>query len=298
MHMSVSTKSATPEKEPAPEAHPPQTFRLADFEKEPLAGAGNFLYKIPFEDGFAVLKVYFGSRHPLLHLRKTITNLLFAHRTSHMPRARYRTEKACLEVWVKHGFRCFGVRPEVRFSDLPDEGYLLFEYTPGKHFREYFKDDTLPIEERLETWRRFVGEWYRRHAAAIDSSEQRLLHENGDVKHVMLWEGELVYFDFEVCFKSSNIPDLVGREILAYMRSTGKFFGDEMYDILMDELVEHYPDKRLLLGAWEHACRNQNLFVRGARYLDRTLRSRHQKKYSKYTVAVDLKRRLDASSLA
>lgn len=301
MLAAMSVSSTDPERAaPArPESRAPQTLRLADFEKEPLAGAGNFLYKIRFEDGFSVLKVYFGSRHPALHIRKTLSNLLFTGRTSHMPRARCRTERDCIEVWGRHGFRCFGIRPEVRFSDLPDEGYLLFDYTPGRHFREYFKDEEVALDERLATWRRFVGEWHRRHATAVRESEPRLLHENGDVKHVMLWQGDLVYFDFEICFRSTDIPDLVGREILAYMRSTGKFFGDDMYERLMDELIEHYPDKRLLLAAWEHAYRNRNLFIRAARFLDRTMRSRHRdKRYSKYAVAADIKRRLDAASLA
>lgn len=295
---STDSERAAPAQPATPPVRAPQTLRLADLEKQPLAGAGNFLYKIPFEDGFAVLKVYFGSRHPALHIRKSLSNLLFTGRTSHMPKARCRTELACVGVWEKHGFRCFGIRPEVRFSDLPDDGYLLFDYTPGQHFREYFKDEEVSLDDRLALWRRFLGEWHRRHATAVRENEPRLLHENGDVKHVMLWQGDLVYFDFEICFRSHDIRDLVGREMLAYMRSTGKFFGDEMYDRMMDELIEHYPDKTLLLGAWEHAYRNHNLFIRVGRYLDRTLRSRHRgKRYSKYAVAADIKRRLDAASL-
>jgi hypothetical protein len=281
----------------APDVRAPRTLRLADCEKEPLAGEGNYLYKIPFEDGFAVVKVYYGSKHLLRHIKKTITNTIITGRTSHMPRGRFRTERDCIEIWERHGFRCFGTRPEVSFSDLPDDGYMLFEYTPGVHFREYFRDESVPLDERMATWRRFLGEWHRRHAIAVRENEPRLLHENGDVKHVMLWQGDLVYFDFEICFRSHRIPDLVGREILAYMRSTGKFFGDAMYDRMMDELVEHYPDKALLRGAWEHAFRNRNPIVRFGRLVDRWVRSRHRgKRYSKYPVALDIKRRLDVAA--
>lgn len=276
----------------------PRTLRLADCDKEALAGEGNYLWKIPFEDGHAVLKVYFGNRHRLLHMKKTLTNTLLTCRTSHMPRGRYRTERACLEIWERHGFRCFGIRPEVRFSDLPDEGYLLFEWTPGVHFRDYFGDEGIPLEERLATWRRFIGEWHCRHATAVRENEPRLLHENGDVKHVMLWQGDFVSFDFEICFRSRRIPDLVGREILAYMRSTGKFFGDAMYERMMDELVAHYPDPSLLRAAWEHAFANRNPIVRFARWVDRRVRERHKKRYSKYPVAEDIKRRLDARARA
>jgi len=277
-----------------------ERLRLADIpDKQHLAGAGNWLYLIPFRGGKAVLKVYFGSRNPLLHVKKTVGNLLLTGRTSHMPRARYRCELDCIRTWERHGFRCFGIYPEVRFEDLPEEGYLLFEYVPGRHFKDYFKDESVPLEERMATWRRWVSEeWYRRHRLALEHGDPRLIHENGDVKHVMLWKDGFVNFDFEICFRSSDIRDLVGRELLAYLRSLGKFFGDALYDRMMEELVEHYPDKALLMSGYQHAFENRNPLVRLARTLDRTLRSKHKKKYSKYSVALDLKRRLDALSLA
>ena len=54
-----------------------------------------------------VLKVYYGNRSPLLYLKKTFGNVVLTGRSSHMPKARYRVEMACLDTWEKHGFRCF-----------------------------------------------------------------------------------------------------------------------------------------------------------------------------------------------
>jgi len=294
----VTTTSATPDVAREPADGGPVTLRLSDFpEKEHLAGAGNWLYKIPFRDGHAVLKIYFGSRHPLLHVKKTVGNILVTGRTSHMPRARCRYEVESVKVWEKHGFRCFGMFPEVVFEDLPEGGYMLFEYVPGEHFKTYFRDESIPVEERLATWKRWLPEWHRRHRAAIDHGEPRLIHENGDVKHVMLWEGGFLYFDFEIGFRSRDIRDLVGRELLAYLRSVGKFFGDDMYELMMDAVVSHYPDKSLLLAGWEHAFHNRNRLVRVARSVDFAVKPANRKRYSKYNVALDLKRRLDAASL-
>lgn len=275
-------------------------LKLDDLPRTPLAGEGNFVWKIPFPtgyDGKAVLKVYFGSRSSLLYLKKTVGNVLLTGRTSHMPRARFRTETECVKLWEQHGFRCFGMHPEVRVEGLPEDGYMLFDWTPGLHFREYFKDESVPVEERMATWRRFLPEWHRRHAIAVRLGEPRLIHENGDMKHVMLWQGGFVYFDFEICFTSHDVRDLVGRELLAYLRSVGKFFGPQLYDRMMDELVAHYPDKTLLLSAWEHAWRNHNPVIRAGRWLDVKLKSRHAGPWSKYSVALDLRRRLDAASL-
>lgn len=278
----------------------PKSLRLDDIERKPLTGAGNYLWKIPYQgghDGFAVLKVYFGSRHPALHWKKTFGNRLLTGRSSHMPRARLRTEMECIGVWEKHGFRCFGTFPDVKVEGLPENGYMLYDWTPGVHFREYFKDEQIPLDERMATWRDWVPEWCRRHRVAVREREPRLIHENGDVKHVMLWQGGYVYFDFEVQFTSTDIHDLVGREILAYMRSVGKFFHEEMYDRMLDELVEHYPDKALLRCAWEHAFRNRNPIMRVARAMDRSLKPQHRARFSKYMVARDIAQRLDAASL-
>jgi hypothetical protein len=278
---------------------PAASLKLEDLPRTPLAGEGNFVWKIPFasgHDGAAVLKVYFGSRSPFLYLKKTLGNRLLTGRTSHMPRARFRTEVECVRLWESHGFRCFGMHPDVRVEGLPEGGYMLIDWTPGLHFREYFKDASVPLEQRLATWRRWVPEWHRRHATAVRLREPRLIHENGDMKHVMLWRDGFVYFDFEICFTSRDVRDLVGREILAYMRSVGKFFGDELYERMADELVAHYPDKTLLLSAWEHAFRNSNPLIRAARALDR-FKPRHKSRWSKYSVALDIRRRLDGLSL-
>ena len=282
----------------APQPSRPEVLRLADIEeKEHLAGAGNWLWKIPFRGGHAVLKGYFGNRLPLLHIKKTIGNLLLTGRTSHMPAGRCRIESECVDVWEKAGFRCFGVYRDVVFEDLPRGQYMLFDYVPGLHFREYFADASIPMEERMAMWVRWLPEWHRRHRTAVETGEGRLIHENGDVKHVMLYEDDFVYFDFEIVFRSKDIRDLVGRELLAYMRSTGKFFGDEIYARMMDLLVEHYPDKSLLMEAYKHAHQNNNLFLRVMRGLDYKLRKQARKKYSKYTVALDLERRLREASL-
>ncbi len=284
----------------APTPPRPVTLHLDQLEKQPLAGEGNFVWKIPFpggHEGAAVLKVYYGSRGWPLYAKKTVGNLLLTGRTSQMPRTRFRNEVDSVRLWEQHGFRCFGLHPEVRVEGLPEGGYMVFDWTPGRHFREYYRDAAVPLDERLATWRRWVPEWHRRHALAVRLREPRLIHENGDVKHVMLWQGGFTYFDFEICFRSRNVRDLVGREILAYMRSVGKFFGEELYERMTDVLVQAYPDKSLLLAAWEHAFRNDNAVIRAARALDRGLKPRHKSRWSKYSVARDIKRRLDAASL-
>jgi hypothetical protein len=276
----------------------PVRIDLEKVEKTALAGAGNYLWKVPFRGGFAVVKVYFGSRSPFLYWKKTFGNVLLTGRSSHMPRARFRTEMESIRRWEAQGFRCFPRYEEVEVEGLPRDGYMVFAYVPGRHFREYFRDEAVPLEERMATWRRWIPEWHRRHRAAVDRNDAYLVHENGDVKHVMLWEGGFVYFDFEMVYTGRDVRMLVGREILAYLRSVGRFFGEALYDRMLDELVVAYPDKALLLAGWESAFRPTGPAMRIARFLDRTLKPGNRKRFSKYNVARDLKRRLDAASLS
>ena len=275
----------------------PVVLDLDQVEKSKLAGEGNFLWKVPLRGGLAVVKVYFGSRSPLLYWKKTIGNVLLTGRSSHMPAARCRTEQQSIDRWEAHGFRCFPRYPEVSVKGLPRDGYMVFAWVPGKHFRDYFQDAAIPLEERMATWRRWLPEWCRRHRTAVQTGDNYLIHENGDVKHVMLWEGGFTYFDFEMVYTSKSIRTLVGREILAYMCSCGRFFGDAIYERMMDELAAHYPDKALLMSAWECAFADPNPLMRFARFLDRYVKPANRKRYSKYNVARDLKRRLDAASL-
>ncbi len=305
MPKETPTKDAAGATGPAPDLRAagagdrsPVRLVLADLEKKPLAGDGNFVWKIPLRGGHGVLKVYEGNRSPFLYWKKTFGNVFITGRSSHMPRARCATEIESVRRWEKAGFRCFPMYPEVEVTGLARDIYMVYGYIPGKHFREYFRDESIPVEERLAMWRRWLPEWHRRHRTAVETNDNFLIHENGDVKHVMIWEGGFLYFDFEMVYTSKDVRSLVGREILAYMRSVGRFYGDAMYDKMMDALVETYPDKALLLAAWQVAYAPSNPFMRLARWADRTLKPANRKKYSKYGVARDLKRRLDAASLS
>ena len=292
--MATDRKDAPPS--PVAAEVPPTTLRLADLEKVPLAGEGNFVWKIPLHGGHAVLKVYYGSRGWPLYLKKTLGNAITG-RSSHMPRTRWRTETEVIGLWVKHGFRCFRMIPQVTVEGLPREGYMVYEWTPGRHFRDWFQDGKVPLEERLETWRRWVPEWHRRHRLAVETGDPRLIHENGDVKHVMLWEGGFVYFYFEMTFLSRRVRMLVGREIVTYMRSVGRFFGEEMYQMMIRDLVDRYPDRALLMAAWEHAFDDPNPAWRLLRAVDRNCRPKHRERWSKYRIGADIKGLLDGAAV-
>ncbi len=87
---------------------------------------GNYLYKIPFRKGYAVLKVYYGSRSRLRYIGGSVSNF-FEGQTSFMPRARMVNEKKCLKIWRQAGFRVFDTYSDVIVKDLPEGGYMLLK---------------------------------------------------------------------------------------------------------------------------------------------------------------------------
>ena len=258
---------------------------------------GNYLYKIPFRDGYAVLKVYFGTRSVLRYVGGSISNF-FEGQTSFMPRARMRNEKRCLQIWRDAGFRVFKTYDDVLVKGLPAGGYMLFEYLPALQFKDYFPDDAISIEERLNTYRRFLKVWHRRHDLAVKQQEPRLVHENGDLKHVMLVDDQFLFFDFEMTYRSQlRVPEFISREILAYLKSLGKIVGPELFPVFLEQTLEHYAAPELLKNAYQLMFAHPNPIVRVARIIDQKYSAGAAKPFSKYNVARYLKKLLDGQTV-
>src|SRR6185295_9636018 len=111
---------------------PAERLRIEDLGQYLLLKNGNYLYKVPFRGGFAVLKVYLGSRTWMQYAVKTCGNVLVCNQTSFMPRARRLTELDSIKLWRDAGFRVFGVYDDVEVEGIDPTLYVLYEYVPQK----------------------------------------------------------------------------------------------------------------------------------------------------------------------
>ena len=275
-----------------------EKLKFHNLEQYLLLKNGNYLYKVPFRDGFAVLKVYYGSRSTLRYVTGTISNY-FQGQTSFMPQARLANEKKCLDIWRDAGFRVFKTYDDVEVSGLPEGGYLLFEYLPALKFKDYFGDESVPLDDRMATYRRFLKEWHRRHEIAVTRREPGLIHENGDMKHVMIIDDGFLYFDFEMIFRSrrkTRVEEFVSREILAYLKSLRKIVGPDLFKLFLNETIKHYPGTEYLQNTYTVMFAHPNPVTRMARKLDRKTAPRAAKPHSKYNVSLQLKSLLDGRS--
>lgn len=276
--------------------HTGETLRFDDLSPYLLLKNGNYLYKIPFRGGFAVVKVYYGSRSRIQTLFKSLENLAVGQ-TSYMPETRRRVELECLDVWRKHGFRVYDTYDDVRIEapQCPEGGYTVFEYRRGPNMNEYLSDSRIDLEERFATFRRFLAEWGRRHALAISERETRLVHENGDGKHVMIFDDGLHWFDFEMIWRNpSRIEDNVSHEILQYLWQISKSIPEALRPRLLEETVVHYPDRGRLEGAWRLFLANRRPLQRLGRAIDQRS-ARGRKPGSKYGIAHRLRELLRAA---
>jgi hypothetical protein len=264
-----------------------ETLRFDDLGSYLLHKNGNYLYKVPYHGQPAILKVYYGSRPMWQYALKSAGNVLLANQTAVMPWSRRRTELDCIALWREAGFRVFDVY-DVAVEGLPDQGYALYEYVDAPRFVQYFADRAVSLETRLDTWRRFLPVWHRRHQLAVERREPRFVHENGDLKHVMILGDEFLFFDFETVFRSrSRVREVVAREILCYLKSMARTVGDE-FETFLKETVAHYPGRDLLAYTHEFAFADPNLLVRFGRKLDLAFRERAKKPSSKYRIAARL----------
>ena len=258
---------------------------------------GNYLYKVPYRGGWAVLKHYYGDRTLFQYIKKTISNLTFNNKTSFMPKHRRRKELDCLNLWRNAGFRVFDTYDDMVVEGLPMNGYTLFEYLENLRFQPYFSDKTIPLDERLDMWRRFLPVWHRRHALAIKLREPRFVHENGDLDHIMIMEdGIFLFFDLEMFFRSRRrVREFVTREILTYLKSLCKAVGREHWDTFLKETINYYPDRSLLAKTYDYAFCHPNLVLRAARYFDYNFKPRAKQLHSKYNIALKLRELMNAS---
>jgi hypothetical protein len=272
----------------------PEILRFDDLTPFLLLKNGNYLYRVPYRDDFAVVKVYYGSRGALSTWYKSAENVL-AGQTSYQPLTRLRVERECLEVWRKHGFRVYDTYDDVVIEapQAPAGGYTVFEYRVGPKLNDYLSDASIPPDERFATYRRFLLEWSRRHELAIEQREPRLVHENGDGKHVMLFDDGFHWFDFEMVWRDpSRIEEHVAHEILQYLWQISKTVPEAMRERLLAETVEGYPEPERLRDAWRLFLAPRQGVMRLARGIDQRISARAKKPTSKYNLARRLRARL------
>jgi hypothetical protein len=273
----------------------PEILEFDDLSPYLFLKNGNYLYKVPFRGGWAILKVYYGTKTTFETLQKSFGNVVIQGQTSYMPKTRCHIERSCIELWAKHGFPTFEIYDvEVRAPGCVPGGYLLIEYVEAPELLDFLIDESQSLDARFELYRKWLPEWSRRHDLAIELREPLLVHENGDGGHVMLRDGKFIWFDFEMIYRSrAAVPAHVSHEIAQYIWHIYKSIPESMRARFLEETVAGYPNRERLLSAYDYFYKHPNPFLRVARALDRRFRKKARKPTSKYSVTAKLKEQVE-----
>jgi len=260
---------------------------------------GNFLYKVPYRDGFAILKVYYGSKTWFEMAQKSFGNVVLQGQTSYWPKTRCRMERQCMQLWAKHGFATFEIYDvDVRAPGCVPGAYLLMEYVEAPELLDFLLDHRHSLDERFGLYRKWLPEWSRRHDLAIKLREPLLVHENGDGGHVMLRNGGFLWYDFEMVYRSrASVGRAVAHEIAQYIWHIHKSLPEVLRGRFLDETIAGYPVPERLLTAYDYFYHHPNPLMRLGRACDRLFRAKAQKPTSKYRVTARLKERFDAADV-
>lgn len=251
---------------------------------------GVFLLKSPQDQW--VVKIYHHKRDPLQRFFSGLENY-FAGRSSSDYRARFSTEKKTLDIWQKNGFEVFrqlNQSPPVSI-DFP---HLVFEFVGGRTLKKYFLDSTIGKSDKLDTLKRLIPEWSRRHAVALETRNHYLIQERATLQHVYMSadDDRLIYYDFEIVYTPRHsLPAIIAREIAGYIRSLFSVVPRDGFNDYLDIFIREYPYRAFLHYPYDYFFRHPNRLLRSLYSLDRQL-PRNRRQRSKYNIALKLHNQL------
>ncbi len=216
-----------------------------------------------------VLKIY-GRRRT--RLREWMTHLAqtLGGRTGYTAPDRQRTERHGLRLWRKNGFDV----PRIGCEPLPlpplPAPFLLMEYLPGPSLAAFLADPARTPGEKDALFLRFLSDWSRRHATALNLGEPALLQEHPGLDHLLVSGARLVTFDLEVAYTSRrHMAEAVSAEIAGFVRSLFKVLPDLEARHFLRLLSDAYPDRTRLARVYTDLFDNPVLSHRLLHALDR-----------------------------
>ncbi len=218
-----------------------------------------------------VLKIY-GRRRTRIREWLTCLANAIGGRTGYTAAARRKTEHQGLTLWREAGFDV----PRITCAPLPmpplPAPFLLLEYLPGPSLAALLSDPGVERAEKETLFLRFIHDWGRRHAVALDLSEPGLLQEHPGLDHVLVSDGRLVTFDLEVAYTSRRqVAETVSTEIAGLVRSLFKFLPERDAELYLRLITESYPDRSRLLRVHTDLFANASPLRRLLHALDRRL---------------------------
>jgi hypothetical protein len=235
-------------------------------------GSGwNSVWLLAWNERSYVLKIY-GRRRTRLREWMTHLSQRLTGKTGYTANARRETERRCLTLWRDAGFDV----PRIDCAPVPlpplPVPFLLMEYLPGPLLGSFLADPDGRPEEKKRLFLRFLGDWGKRHAAALARSEPALLQEHPGLDHLLVSGTRLATFDLEVAYTSrSRVAESVSAEIAGLVRSLFKVLPEQEAGRYLGLMAKSYPDRSRLARVHTDLFNSPSPAVRPIHALDRRL---------------------------
>jgi tRNA A-37 threonylcarbamoyl transferase component Bud32 len=216
-------------------------------------------------------------------LRDQGRSLLVKRYLRDRPAVRWSNERQTLQLWASLNFPV----PRVWNLTVPEFNaapHLVLDYLGRLTLQEWLQHAERPWDAKLELIERIFGENLRRHLAALERAEPRLIHADPNTSNVLCHEGHFYFIDFEEAIETRDLREAIAIEIGKFCRWAVRDAGIEQIASVMRALVGVYGRHReLLRPIIDRTCRRPFQWVH--RWRDHRRKARDPREVTKYDLA-------------
>ena len=186
-----------------------------------------------------------------------------------------------MQLWASLSFPV----PKVWDITVPEFGpHLVLDYLGRLTLQEWLQNPEPPRAVKLEFIERIFRENFRRHLAALEHSEPKLIHADPNTSNILRHEGRFYFIDFEVTTETRDLKEAVAIEIGKFCRWAVRDAGIAEIANVMRTLVNVYGGHReLLRPIIDRTCRRP--FQMLHRWRDRRRKTLNPRDVTKYDLA-------------
>jgi tRNA A-37 threonylcarbamoyl transferase component Bud32 len=197
--------------------------------------------------------------------------------------ARWSNERQTLQLWASLNFpvpRVWDITvPE--FSATP---HLVLDYLGRLTLQEWLQHAERPWDAKLALIERIFDENLRRHLAALERAEPKLIHADPNTSNILCHEDRFYFIDFEETIGTRDLREAIAIEIGKFCRWAVRDAGIEQITSVMRTLVKVYgPHRELLRPIIDRTCCRP--FQTVHRWRDRRRKALAPRDVTKYDLA-------------
>lgn len=144
--------------------------------------------------------------------------------------------------WQECGYAVPQLHESPELSALVGAGtvHIILEYISGPTLEAFLRDAARPTSEKLEILDRLFRESRQRHEQCFKDQDYRLVHFDSNLRNIIVRDGALVSFDFEMGRSNEPLIRSVAREIQKVAVEAANVLGRSFLDRIAATISHEY----------------------------------------------------------